>query len=301
MVAGCDNCNILIAQGDAHPSASGAGRRGDGNTAEDTVQDEPYEPRTTEDVGHDEFMDCPDDLVSNEARSPGSAMRARQQPFMDEPEIETEILPRDDEEERKALLKEVSNLHHQLKALSSQQSATDETGEGGEKSLLPLHEMVNECSKFIDISLNERLQTEGTIRELSGTIHMKDKEIEDLMTRVSEQSTSQDKVNLRYDEMSTFEATTYRILSALVIAIGDSELTDTSVSGKLSHLEKSTSLLLEKYHHFLSEAEMLVHCLAEVKPGFEMDDDMESVLLEKYHHFLSEAEMLGHYLCIVFF
>ncbi|PWA75618.1 hypothetical protein CTI12_AA241340 [Artemisia annua] len=252
---------------------------------EDTVQDEPYEARTTEDAGHDEFMDCPDDLVSSEARSPGSAMRARQQPFMDDtrnipsnaPEIETEILPRDDEEERKALLKEVSNLHHQLKALSNQQSPTDETGEGGEKSLLPLHEMVNECSKFIEISLNERLQTEGTIRELNATIHMKDKEIEDLMTRVNEQSTSHDEVNLRSDEMSYFEATTDRILSSLVIAIGDSELTDTSISGKLSHLEKSTSLLLEKYHHFLSEAEMLGHCLAEVKPGFEMDDDMESV------------------------
>ncbi|GKB92203.1 hypothetical protein Tco_0964475 [Tanacetum coccineum] len=252
---------------------------------EDTVQDEPYEVRTTEDAGHDEFMDCPDDLVSSEARSPGSAMRPRQQPFMDDteniqanaPEIETEILPRDDEEERKTLLKEVTNLHHQLKALSNQESPTDETGEGGEKSLLPLHEMVNECSKFIEISLNERLQTESTIRELNATVHMKDKEIEDLMTRVSEQSTSHNEVNLRSDEMSSFEATTDRILSSLVITIGDSEISDTSISGKLSHLEKSTSLLLEKYHHLLSEAEMLGHCLAEVKSDFQMDDDMESV------------------------
>nr|GEV40995.1 hypothetical protein [Tanacetum cinerariifolium] len=244
---------------------------------EDTVQDEPYEVRTTEDAGHDEFMDCPDDLVSSEARSPGSAMRPRQQPFMDDteniqanaPEIETEVLPRDDEEERKTLMKEVTNLHHQLMALSNQQSPTDETGEGGEKSLLPLHEMVNECFKFIEISLNERVQTEGTIRELSATIHMKDKEIEDLMTRVNEQSTSHDEVNLRSDEMSSFEATTDRIISSLVINVGDSELSDTSFSGKLSHLEKSTSLLLEKYHHFLS--------LAEVKPGLQMDHYMGSV------------------------
>ena len=90
------------------------------------------------------------------------------------------------QEERKALMKEVSDLHHQLKALSNQQSPTDETGEGGEKSLLPLHEMVNECSKFIEVSLNERSQAENTIRELNAALHMKDKEIEDLMTRVSE-------------------------------------------------------------------------------------------------------------------
>nr|GEZ65462.1 hypothetical protein [Tanacetum cinerariifolium] len=115
---------------------------------------------------------------------------------------------------------------------------------------------------------------------------MKDKEIEDLMTRVNEHSTSHDEVNVRSDEISSFAVTTDRILSSLVITIGDSELSDTSISGMLSHLEKSTSLLLEKYHHFLSEAKMPGHCLAEVKPDVQMDDDMKSV-------YFSAREELG--------
>ncbi|GJS97417.1 hypothetical protein Tco_0804385 [Tanacetum coccineum] len=154
---------------------------------------------------------------------------------------------------------------------------SENVSSGGENGFVHIDSAVADIHQFIEISLNERLQTESTIRELNATIHMKDKEIEDLMTRVNEQSTSHDEVNVRSDEISSFEATTDRILSSLVITIGDSELSDTSISGKLSHLEKSTSLLLEKYHHFLSEAEMPGHCLAEVKPDVQMDDDVKSV------------------------
>lgn len=275
-------------------------------TGVDAVQDELRDVKTTEDVGPDEFVDCPDDLVSSEARSPGSARRIHQQPFGDdtedkqykgsenekEIEIAKEIFPQDYEEERKALMTEVGNLHHQLKALSKQQSMgdgndagfsndqiTSETEESGEKSILPLREMVNECSKFIELSLNERSQAEGTIRELYDTLHMKDKEIEDLMVRVNEQSISQDEVKLRSNEMSSCEAVTDRILSSLAITFGEVELPDTSVSGKLSYLENSTFFLLEKYNYFLSEVQMLGQCLVEVNSGFQMENGMETVFL----------------------
>ncbi|KVI05767.1 hypothetical protein Ccrd_015952 [Cynara cardunculus var. scolymus] len=268
-------------------------------TGVDTVQYERHDARTTEDGGHDEFVDCPDDLVSNDVRSPVGGNRASQQPFGNDmediqyraPDDEKEIFPQDYEQERRMLMKEVTNLHHQLKALSKQQlliggidagfssdQLTSETGEGGEKALLPLHEMVNECFKLIELALNERSQAEGTIRELNATLHMKDKEIEDLMARLNEHSISQDVV-AKSDEVSSVEATADRILFSLATALGDAELSDTSVSGKVSHLEKSTSLLLEKYHYFLSEVEMLSHCLSEVKSDFYMQNDMETVFL----------------------
>ncbi|KAI3733413.1 hypothetical protein L6452_12856 [Arctium lappa] len=138
--------------------------------------------------------------------------------------------------------------------------------------------MVNECFKFVELSLNERSQAEGTIRELNATLHMKDKEIEGLMARVNEHSISQDVV-AKSNEVSSLEATADRILCSLATALGDTELSDTSVSGKMSHLEQITSLLLEKYHHFLSEVEMLSHCLAEVKSDFYMQNGMETVFL----------------------
>ncbi|KAJ0725828.1 hypothetical protein HanPI659440_Chr12g0463321 [Helianthus annuus] len=249
-------------------------------TGVDTVQDEPHDAISNEDGGQDEFVDCPDDLISNESKSPGPGSMTRQQPFGDDTEDvqynvagnQKEITPHDYEEERRVLMKEVSNLHHQLKALSNRQSLVDENdvgdstlgiSEGDEKSNLPLSEMVNECSKYIEYSMNERLQSEGTIKELHATLHTKDKEIEDLTIRVNEQSKLQDAVD--------------RILSSLVTAFGGAELSDTSVNGKLYYLEEGTSYLLTQYNYFLSEVNMLAHCMAEVKSDFPMENYMETI------------------------
>ncbi|KAI3516078.1 hypothetical protein L1887_14987 [Cichorium endivia] len=188
------------------------------------------------------------------------------------PVIESEILPQDNQEEKGVLEKEVSNLHHLLKALSKQQSLTDGTVDSGEKSL---NDMVNECSKFIEISLNEQSHVEAKISELNATLHMKDKEIEDLMVKVNEQSI----VALKSDELSSVEAIVDGILYSLSTTLGDAGLSDTSVSGKLSYLERSTFFLLEKYHNFLTETQTLSHCLTEVKPDFNMQNGIETVFL----------------------
>ncbi|KAK1415794.1 hypothetical protein QVD17_31581 [Tagetes erecta] len=259
-------------------------------TGVDTVPDEPLVVRTHEEGGHDEFVDCPDDLVSSQAPSPAAESRTRLHPFRDDTEDnknkvfedENQITRQDEEEEGKVLLiKEVSKLHHQLKALSKQQALIDENDagdsseftsrieEGDEKSIMSLREMVNECAKFIELSLNERLHTEGIVRDLYATLHVKDKEIEDLMTRVNEQSISHD--------AQSIEVVVDRILSSLAIVFGDAELSDKSVSGKLSHIEINTSFLLQNYHTFLSEMQMLAHCLVEVNSDFQMENGMATV------------------------
>ncbi|MFS7994737.1 hypothetical protein Hanom_Chr12g01109601 [Helianthus anomalus] len=55
-------------------------------TGVDTVQDEPHDAISNEDGGQDEFVDCPDDLISNESKSPGPGSMTRQQLFGDDTE-----------------------------------------------------------------------------------------------------------------------------------------------------------------------------------------------------------------------
>lgn len=72
-------------------------------TGVDTVQDEPLVVRTHEEGAHDEFVDCPDDLVSSQAPSPAAESWARHHPFRNDTEDnqnkvsedENKIIPQD--------------------------------------------------------------------------------------------------------------------------------------------------------------------------------------------------------------
>ena len=111
------------------------------------------------------------------------------------------------QEERDALMKELANLHHQLKSLSGHKSLLNESSGGladgfheeameevGDKILLldkPLHDMMHECSKFAVNALEQWSQKEETFREF---YVMKGQEIEDLHAKVTELSMSHDVV-----------------------------------------------------------------------------------------------------------
>ncbi|GJT65876.1 mitochondrial dicarboxylate/tricarboxylate transporter DTC [Tanacetum coccineum] len=56
----------------------------------------------------------------------------------------------------------------------------------------------------------------------------------------------------------------YRIISIFAIVFGDEEFPATSVIDKLSRLEKSTSIIIEYYNCFPSEAKMLNQCLTKL-------------------------------------
>ncbi|KAI3728370.1 hypothetical protein L6452_17004 [Arctium lappa] len=250
----------------------------------------------TEDGGNEEFVDCPDDLVSYDGTtsfvesSEGEVVPEHQRTLRDDIEDnrhgfsggEREIFPHHYQEERRQLMIELTNLHHQMKDLIRNQPliggndselSTDQftsaTGVGDGKSLLPLHEMISDCSRFIQLALSKQSQTEGTIRKLYSTLDTKDREIEDLNVKVTEYYVPQ---------VTSVESIADRILSSLATVVGEQEFPDMSVRGKLSHLEKSTSLLVEKYNNFLSEVEMLNQCLAEVKSEYHMQTDMDKVL-----------------------
>ncbi|KAL7261253.1 hypothetical protein ACSBR1_006819 [Camellia fascicularis] len=219
---------------------------------------------------------------------------------------EKEGSAKDYKEERDAFMKELAKLCQQLKALNGQRSVLNENlgdlvnglpeeemGDVGQKISLSdnaLHDMMNECSMFVRNALEVQLQTEGKFKELHAMLFMKDQEIEDLHAKVTELSISHDVVvsslstahrssdSLKAllqveDEHQSIEAITNRVVASLAMVANEEELLDDSITGKISLVEKNTSLLVEKYNNFLSEIDLLRQCLTEVRSDFSVQDE----------------------------
>lgn len=207
------------------------------------------------------------------------------------------------------LARELANLHHELQMLSNQLSLQTENRdelidhlrhtekeEGGENTLvsdMPLHAVLDDCSKFtlcLKSGLDEQLQSEGTVRELHAILFTKDQEIEDLNARVSELSISsdvyvtymdslqkslKDSLNARHDGEMLLEDLTNKLLASLSLVVQQDDVSDCSVNEKLSLVEKSTAFLIGNYMRFLSEINHLGCCLSEVSADFTMPQDEE--------------------------
>ena len=64
------------------------------------------------------------------------------------------------QDEREAFVREVTELRHRLKALINHQQPLLRENESGENDNSPLLEMIKECSLFVKLALEERLQAE---------------------------------------------------------------------------------------------------------------------------------------------
>ncbi|KAK3040771.1 hypothetical protein RJ639_029115, partial [Escallonia herrerae] len=223
---------------------------------------------------------------------------------------EKESSAREYEEERRLLARELASLRLQLKSLNGQQAllyekdgglvnhlANSDIGEGETNTLLlstaQLHDMINECSKFIKDAVDEKIRTEGTIRELHAFIYMKDQEIGELSARITELSVSQDVVssylNSAQDNRSRsldrspepekeqhIEAAANRLLASLSSALNQDELFDESIIGKMSHIEKSTLILIDKYNRFLSGIDLLRQSMTNFSSAPDAQDEVET-------------------------
>lgn len=92
-----------------------------------------------------------------------------------------------------------------------------------------------------------------------------------------------------------------RMLASLAMAVTEENLLDDSVSGKMSRVEKNTSLLIEGYNYFLSEIYLLQQCLTEVRPDFSVQYDFgttfvaaRDVLLELKRKEVDLAQKLSY-------
>lgn len=105
-----------------------------------------------------------------------------------------------------------------------------------------LSEMMSECFQLVKVSLEERLQTETMIRDLQLQIEA---------------------FNGKVQMEQNIEVMADRMLGSLGMVINQEELLDYSVMGKIAHVERNTSLLVEQYRWFLYEVDQLRQCLLE--------------------------------------
>ncbi|XP_050276389.1 trans-Golgi network-localized SYP41-interacting protein 1 [Quercus robur] len=238
-----------------------------------------------------DFVDCSEELVSSAEKEAAVVAVAREESgddgvrgiengvlngyVMDEqPEQQRLSNAQEYKDEREAFAREVAELRHGLKALINHQQPLLGENESGENDNSPLLEMIKECSLFVKLASEDRLQAEATMREIHGVVLMNEQEIGDLNARVSELSVSNDaaasymssvqnslEVSLEKDRH--VEDVANRMLASLASVGYQEESLEDSISGKIIQVEKGNSLLIEKYNQILSEIDRLRQCLNE--------------------------------------
>ncbi|KAF8018531.1 hypothetical protein BT93_H3418 [Corymbia citriodora subsp. variegata] len=230
---------------------------------------------------------------------------------------EKEIAIRQYKEERDIYAKELCDLCHQLKGLTVKQPLLHANGDimnnreaesedGEEKAHLPgysLRDMIRECSDFIRVALEERLQMEATIRDLHAILSTQDQQMEDLKSKLADSAQKSADIFTNHQDV---EDATSRILDSLALVVEHEDLLDDSTGGKMNLVERRTLQLIGKFNQIHVQIDHLRQCLSEVSSEFldsRMQEDRGDVinaacnqLLEckrKEAHFaekLSEAE-----------
>ncbi|TQD86996.1 hypothetical protein C1H46_027444 [Malus baccata] len=247
---------------------------GSGSPAADGVEDSDDrvpgdKGKVTEDSGKEEFVDCSEDYAMDEVD--------RLRLLLETTVSEKESLARQFEEEREAFGRELASLRFQLNAFTDPQPSI---GESGNFVNTRWTELINECSGLVKTALEKRLQTEAAVRELEGVVFKKDQEIEELNAKVNEFSVLNDVVSIflnsaqRSVEVSSeaqiekdahVEFVTNRMLASIKGVVDQQEMVDSSIGGKLAHVEQCTSILIQKLTGMLSEIEQLRQCLPEAR------------------------------------
>ncbi|XP_042063648.1 myosin-11-like [Salvia splendens] len=234
---------------------------------EDTFVDCPDEIEVSESQQNSEEKDnSQDNLQDDQADESDSGIKVPE--MIDEIEqlrdkleksvSEKEKLAQDYEGERAVLMQELSQLLHQLKVSHEQRLAADDrahefinhhqnefvtldaTTVGSGASL---HEIISDCSRLLEITTNERQQTEEKLR-----------------------------VQLETDRH--IEETANRILSSLPMVDHHDQLWDRSLIEKVYSIEKSVAFVVEKYSILVSGSDQLKGCLNEVGLDFNNIDEI---------------------------
>ncbi|XP_043723243.1 putative leucine-rich repeat-containing protein DDB_G0290503 isoform X2 [Telopea speciosissima] len=238
---------------------------------------------------------------------------ARLRALLDKVVGEKEIMEQQYKEEQELFTRELANIHHQLEGLTCQHPLLDDNNKSffgsfpradtGDSVDMPqvsnsaLQIMVGDCSKFILLlkgALDERLLTEGTMRELKAVLFKKDQEIEDLSATSTELSVSldivfsylgslqnmwlqslkqQSEVQLERDQH--VQGVMNRLVASLSTLLQEDDLLDDSLDGKISCVEKGMFVMIENNNRFLFEIDQLKQCLADVKLDVGIPEEKE--------------------------
>ncbi|XP_050375089.1 trans-Golgi network-localized SYP41-interacting protein 1 [Argentina anserina] len=256
-----------LPDGSAEPSPAAADANAIWNDVVSPVTKPEESEKALEDAGsgkEDMFEDCPDDILVDDVER----LRAQLDTAVAEKESSALLF----EKEREAFVREVGALRIQLRGLSDEQTLVGEnggglsyeaaSGENGEKAVVaekdaPWIELIKECSGSVKKALEKQAQIEARVRELDGVVCMKDQEIEGLNANVKFLSEG------HHEKDAYFDALANRMLASLSGVVGQPELRDDTIAGKLVHVENGNFMLIENYNRMLSEIEQFRQCLAE--------------------------------------
>ncbi|KAF1864379.1 hypothetical protein Lal_00022037 [Lupinus albus] len=179
---------------------------------------------------------------------------------------EKESIVQEYQEERGAFAQGVFDLHYELKALTGKQSSLDEA-EVREVADVPL-KIVKECLEFVKTASEERPKSEATIGNLHELLSMKDREIEDLNTKIAQLTASNESFHIsseaQLEKDRDIEIAIDKTISSLATVVNQDRLFDSTLSGKVVSVEEGTMLLIEKYNQFLSDIYQVGQTFSEV-------------------------------------
>ncbi|KAL3728657.1 hypothetical protein ACJRO7_033267 [Eucalyptus globulus] len=188
---------------------------------------------------------------------------------------EKEIAIRQYKEERDIYAKELGDLRHQLKGLTVKQPLLHANGDiminreaeseyGEEKAHVPgylPHDMIRECSDFIRVALEERLQMEATIRDLHAILSTQDQQMEDLKSKIADSAQKSADI---FTNRQNIEDAASRILDSLALVVEHEDLLDDSTGEKINLVERRTLRLIEKFNQIHLQIDHLRQCLSEI-------------------------------------
>lgn len=311
---------------DSTPDSAGNGQM-DGSRP---TQDELNDGKVTEDGGREDmFVDCSEEIEISEAQTNSEKKDNVREDRLEELHSRTQVehllaeiadlrhklektvsekqsFAQKYEEERENLKGELGHLHYQLKALNDQNPFLEKMSvphpdhhdkmgsrDTDEKSLASdasLHQMVTECSEFLNSAMGLYSQTENSIKELHASLQMKDSEIEDLNSKITEftilrevtvsylnsvQEAGRRTSEVQVERDHMIQEIANRILASLPVSVSQvGGFLDGSAAEKFSHIERSISLLIEKHNQFLSGTDRLKLCLSDMTPDTHVEDEV---------------------------
>nr|KYP75725.1 hypothetical protein KK1_019925 [Cajanus cajan] len=259
----------------------------DGKSAEDTARD-------------DMFVDCPDELTTFDGRQKEEEAEAaaakneddvsdenqvmhQQQRHsvelrngvgdayspaqLEEADPEKESILQEYQEERQTVTRGVLDLHCQLKTLTGQQNEA-KVGDR-EVTDVPLREMIKECMEFVKTASEERSNSETTVSNLREHLSVKDREIEDLNSKLAQLMASNESLQAspeaQPEKDRNVEIVIDKMISSLASVVTREQVLDDTINGKIDYIEEGTAHLIEKYNQILYEIYQLGQSFSEEK------------------------------------
>ncbi|ESW35703.1 hypothetical protein PHAVU_001G257700 [Phaseolus vulgaris] len=278
----------------------------DEKSAEDT-------PRDRDDM----FVDCPDELTGqkdeevatekneDDATEENEVMHEQQRHSvemgngggdghspgqLEEADAEKERILQEYQEERQTVTQGVLDLHCQLKTLTGKENET-EVGDREVSDFL-LREMIKECLEFVNTASEEQSNKETTISNLREHLSTRDREIEDLNTKLAQLMVSNDNFQVsaqaQLEKDSNIESSIDNMISSLATVVAQEQVLDGSISGKIVYIEEGTTHLIGKYNQILSEIYQLGQSFSEV--GLDSKEQEYGNILAGAHNGLLELK-----------